>query len=195
MPDAAMPPAVYLAGPEVFFPDVEATAARLKALCAAHSLTGLFPTDAERPGGDGTPLARAIYLGNVALIDRSDAVVADISPFRGAGMDPGTAWEIGYAIARGLPVFAYSHDLRPYADRVEPRRQGPRGPVDGDGLSIEDFGLVENLMITESVVAVEGDAEAAIARCAAMLRKRGLSRSDEGRSEVKGRMRDGDKPP
>ena len=163
-------PAVYLAGPEVFFPDVEAVAARLKALCAARGLVGLFPTDAERPSHAGISTARAIYLGNVALIDRSDAVIADISPFRGAGMDPGTAWEIGYAIARGLPVFAYSHDLRPYAERVGPAGHGPRGPIDADGLLVEDFGLVENLMITESVVAVDGDAEAAIARCAAALR-------------------------
>ncbi len=164
-------PAVYLAGPEVFFPDVAQVAARLKALCAAQGLDGLFPTDAERPTTAGVSLARAIYRGNVDLIDRSDAVVADISPFRGAGMDPGTAWEIGYAVARGLPVFAWSHDHRPYAERVGPTVQGPRGPVDADGLLVEDFGLVENLMITESVVAVDRSAEAAIARCAAALRK------------------------
>jgi len=166
---AAPPPAVYLAGPEVFFPDVEAVAARLKALCAAHGLSGLFPTDAERPSCRGLSLARAIYLGNRDLIDRSAAVIADIGPFRGAGMDPGTAWEIGYAVASGLPVFAYSRDLRPYALRVGPVGQGPRGPIDADGLLIEDFGLVENLMITESVVAIDGDAEAAIRRCAAFL--------------------------
>ena len=164
-------PAVYLAGPEVFFPDVEDVAARLKASCAAHGLTGLFPTDAERPSGDGISMARAIYLGNVALIERSAAVVADIRPFRGAGMDPGTAWEIGYAIARGLPVFAYSRDLRAYAERVGPAGDGPRGPVDSEGLLVEDFDLVENLMIAESVVAVDASAEAAIARCAAALRK------------------------
>ncbi len=164
-------PAVYLAGPEVFFPDVEDVAARLKALCAAAGLTGLFPTDAERPTGDGISTARAIYLGNVALIGRSQAIIADISPFRGAGMDPGTAWEIGYAIARGLPVFAYSHDQRPYVERVGPAARGPRGPVDADGLLVEDFGLVENLMITESVVGVDATAEAAIARCATALRK------------------------
>jgi nucleoside 2-deoxyribosyltransferase len=165
-------PAVYLAGPAVFFPDVAAVADRLKALCAGRGLSGLFPTDAARPGGDGIPVARAIYLGNVALIDRSAAVVADISPFRGAGMDPGTAWEIGYAVARALPVFAYSHDRRPYAERVGTATRGPRGPVDGDGLLIEDFALVENLMIAESVIAIDGDAEAAIARCAAWLEAR-----------------------
>jgi len=135
-------------------------------LCEAAGLDGLFPTDAERPTGHGVSLARAIYQGNVALIDRSQAVVADISPFRGAGMDPGTAWEIGYAVARGLPVFAYSHDLRAYADRVGPVAQGPRGPVDADGLLVEDFGLVENLMITECVRGIDADAASAIRRCA-----------------------------
>ncbi len=162
---------VYLAGPEVFLPNVAEVAEHLKASCAAHGLTGLFPTDAVHPIGDGVTLARAIYLGNAALIDRSQAVIADISPFRGAGMDPGTAWEIGYAIARNLPVFAYSHDRRPYAERVGPVGHAPRGPVDAEGLLVEDFGLVENLMIAESVVAVDGSAEAAITRCADALRK------------------------
>jgi len=159
-------PAVYLAGPEVFFPDVEAVAAELKSLCSAAGLEGLFPTDAERPVDSGVSVARTIYQGNVALIDRSRAVIADISPFRGAGMDPGTAWEIGYAIARGRPVFTYSHDLRPYIERVGPAGAGPRGPLDTDGLLIEDFGLVENLMITESVLGIDADAASAIHRCA-----------------------------
>ncbi len=164
-------PAVYLAGPEVFFPDVEAVAAELKRLCSAAGLEGLFPTDAERPVDTGVSIASAIYLGNVALIDRSQAVIADISPFRGAGMDPGTAWEIGYAIARGLPVFAYTHDLRPYLDRVGAAAKGPRGPADADGLLIEDFGLVENLMITESVLGIDADAASAIRRCAQHFRR------------------------
>lgn len=167
----ARKPSVYLAGPEVFMPDVESVAARLKALCAGAGLEGLFPTDAARPVGDDIPPALAIYRGNVALIERSDAVVADISPFRGAGMDPGTAWEIGYAVARGLPVFAYSFDSRAYAERVAAKTAGPRGPVDEDGLLVEDFGLVENLMIAFSVETVLASPEAAIAACALYLRK------------------------
>ena len=84
-------------------------------------------------------------------------------------MDPGTAWEIGFAIARGLPVFAWSLDLRPYAERVGPGRPGRRGGADADGLLIEDFGLVENLMIAESVRAIDATFEAALARCATHL--------------------------
>lgn len=161
---------VYLAGPEVFYPDAEEIAERLKAACRTVGLLGLFPTDAERPSGHGISPARAIYQGNVALIDRSAAVIADISPFRGAGMDPGTAWEIGYAVARHLPVFAYSSDMRSYAERVREDRPGARGQVDARGLLIEDFGLVENLMIAESVIAIDATFGAALERCAAQLR-------------------------
>ena len=164
---------VYLAGPEVFRPDVAVVAQHLKALCAAVGLEGLFPTDADYGIEQGASRARAIYRGNAALIDRSDAVIANISPFRGAGMDPGTAFEVGYAVARGLPVFAYSDDLRAYAERVGPQGQGPNGPVDADGLLVEDFGLVENLMIAESVALIAPSAEAAIAACAAYFGKNG----------------------
>ena len=67
------------------------------------------------------------------MIDRADGVLADIGPFRGAGMDAGTAFEIGYAIAQQKPVVCYSDDLRPYLDRVralEPAtRQDGKGPL------------------------------------------------------------------
>ena len=48
--------------------------------------------------------AELIYRENIVLINSVQAIIADISPFRGPNMDPGTAWEIGYGIAKGLPV-------------------------------------------------------------------------------------------
>ena len=39
---------VYLAGPQVFFPNVAEVAGNLKALCAAHGLTGVFPLNDYR---------------------------------------------------------------------------------------------------------------------------------------------------
>ena len=47
-------------------------------------------------------------------IDRSDAVVAMIE---GAEVDSGTAWEIGYAYAKGKPVIGVRTDFRPGADQ------------------------------------------------------------------------------
>lgn len=104
-------PRIYLAGPNVFRPDAVAFGAALKRKCTDAGLLGCFPLDNEINGSSPAETARLIYEANVALIETSHAVVADISPFRSPNMDPGTAWEIGYAIAKGLPVFAWLTSL------------------------------------------------------------------------------------
>jgi len=98
---------------------------------------------------------RDIYQLNVDRLLRSDAVVADLTPFRGPSADAGTVWEIGFAIALGKPVFGYTSDTREYREKVTP-----------DGLRIEDHGVIDNLMISasvESVVADQHEAMAAVA--------------------------------
>ena len=81
-------------------------------------------------------------------MERCDILIADMTPFRGPSMDVGTAFEMGLAKAREMPVFGYNDVLGPYNERV------PTGPSDGDsrprdvdGLHIEDFGLQDNLMV------------------------------------------------
>jgi len=71
------------------------------------------------------------------MIDECDAVIANIEPFRGPHMDPGTAFEIGYAVAKGKPVYCYTTQAR-----------------DENGDAIEDFGLTENLMIDSPARAI-----------------------------------------
>lgn len=133
-------PKVYLAGPAVFRPDAAERLADAARACAAKGLEALIPLD------ETLRTAEAIFAGNTRLIDMADAVIADISPFRGAHCDTGTAWEIGYAFARGVPVFAYSDDPRPLTSRIA----GSDGR-DRDGLLIENFGLAENLMIAAAL--------------------------------------------
>ena len=53
--------------------------------------------------------ARAIYDHNLAALARADLVVAVID---GADADSGTAWEMGYASAMGIPVFSVRTDFR-----------------------------------------------------------------------------------
>ena len=98
-------------------------------------------------GGQLSPQAvsAAIYQGNLGLMDRADAILANMTPFRGPNMDPGTAFEVGYFTAQQKPVFLYSNDARPYKERV--RRDGN---LDEQGHSIEDFGDPENLMIVRA---------------------------------------------
>jgi nucleoside 2-deoxyribosyltransferase len=95
-------PKVYLAGPGVFRPEADRVAAHLKAECERLGLEGLWPADG--PGGT----ARLIFRANIALIRSADALIADISPFRGPHSDDGTAFEMGFAFALGKPVFAWA---------------------------------------------------------------------------------------
>jgi nucleoside 2-deoxyribosyltransferase len=164
-------PQVYLAGPGVFRPDPLAFGQTLKEKCAQAGLVGLFPMDNQISDNSPHEKGASIYRANVELIDRSRAIIADISPFRGPSMDPGTAWEIGYGIARGLPVFAWTDDPAPLLERTRWLSAGDVGSVDANGWTIEDFGHAENLMIAVSATAVLQSADAAIAACAAALRK------------------------
>jgi nucleoside 2-deoxyribosyltransferase len=73
--------------------------------------------------------ARAIFEMDVAAIDAADMVVACMD---GPDPDSGTAWECGYAFAKGKPIVCYRTDFR----------------VSGD-----TEGAPYNLMLTESATA------------------------------------------
>ena len=163
---------IYLAGPGVFRPDARAYGEQLKSLARDHDLLGLFPLDNEIPHhGTKHQIAAAIFKANVAQIDRCHAVVADISPFRGPNMDPGTAWELGYAHAAKKPIFAWSSDDRLLHARTLALCEIDHEGRDRQGFTIEDFDLAENLMIGCSAASMHASAKSAIAAAAAHLAK------------------------
>jgi nucleoside 2-deoxyribosyltransferase len=180
-------PRLYLAGPDVFFADAVARGAAKCAACMAAGLEGVFPLDTSLELAALAPLAQgyAIYRANIRLIDGCDGVLADLSPFRGTGADPGTAFELGYARGRGLPVFAYTLSPALYRERLEaavsPFATMPDGRLgDRDGIAVEDFGMVDNLMLhaacldaaAEHPARGEGAFEAALAQAAAYFARR-----------------------
>lgn len=159
-------PLIYLAGPDVFRADAKEYSASLKRVCASVGLEALWPLDQQIEAQTPIAAAYAIRNANVALIERCDAVVANISPFRGPNMDPGTAWELGYAAALRKPIFPFSYDLRPLLDRTL-RMAPPLVAVDhefrdANGMLIENFCLPENLMIACSVKSIYDCAAEAI---------------------------------
>ena len=171
---------VYLAGPDVFLPDPLGRAAVQKRICAQVGLIGISPLDPledEPASWLDLPEAHRIARRNEAHIRSSQAILANITPFRGPSADSGTVYEIGFGRALGLPVFAYTAMVEDYASRVR-AVSGCEGLCDRDGLSIEDFGLAENLMIAcaieesgGSITQVAGgawDSLAAFQRCAAL---------------------------
>lgn len=158
---------VYLAGPGVFRPDADEQAETLRDLCNRHGLDGLWPAEGDH---DVTPTARAIFEANIRLLRSADAVIAEISPFRGPNVDDGTAWEIGFAFALEKPVFAWTNDPDPLAWRIEGRTDEDGVLRDRDGFMIEDFAAPANLMIAEACRSISSSPKAAVAAAAKHFR-------------------------
>lgn len=140
---------IYLAGFDVFAPDAKQRGAAMKLQCAEHGFIGLYPLDNEADS------AKAIFKGNLALIDSCDLVIANLNPFRGAEPDSGTAFEVGYAHAKGIPVIGYLSDARTMQEKL--------GTHDKEGFSVENFAHPLNLMLSEAATIVEGTLANALA--------------------------------
>jgi nucleoside 2-deoxyribosyltransferase len=53
-------------------------------------------------------------------------MIVNLTPFRGPSADVGSAYEMGFMRALGRPIFAYSHDARPFlAIASPPSAMGP----------------------------------------------------------------------
>src|SRR3546814_17777154 len=96
----------------------------------------------------GSELAVWIYRANIALIQKADLVAANMNAFRGAEPDSGTAFEVGYAVALGKPVWAYTDDSRPLVQQI-PAISQPGGSVHNhtQGYTLEALGLNPHQMI------------------------------------------------
>jgi len=153
---------VYLAGPDVFFPHAAAHAAAKKRICAAHGLEGVFPTDPiENPAADAADAHwYAIYLRNEAHIRRCDALIANLTPFRGPSADVGTVYELGFMRALGRPIAGYSNAAPDFLTRSRAATGATRDAAghwrDAEGLGLEAFGLVDNLMVDGGIRAAGG---------------------------------------
>jgi nucleoside 2-deoxyribosyltransferase len=144
---------IYLAGPDVFLPDAIAIGRRKADICAAHGLTGLYPLD-NTVDLSAADASLAIFRGNEAMMDAADAIIANLTPFRGAGADPGTVYELGYAAGRGKLCLGYSNDPTVYAERLRHFTDVTSLDghlVDAEGLTVEDFGLSDNLMLMHAL--------------------------------------------
>lgn len=145
---------VYLAGPDVFLPEAIQIGRQKAMICYRHGITGLYPLDvAIDPRAADASLA--IFKGNEAMMDEADAIIANLTPFRGPSADVGTVYELGYMAGRGKLCFAYSNDPSTYADRVARPFSVTKAAggqlIDGDGLTVEDFGLSDNLMMVHTL--------------------------------------------
>jgi nucleoside 2-deoxyribosyltransferase len=147
---------IYLAGPEVFLATARDVGAAKKAICAVHGHDGVFPLDPPAPPPSGLADWRRIHAANEMLIRGCDALVANLTPFRGVGADPGTVFELGFMRGLGRPVHGYTHDPRHHRLRVADATPHANGWRDASGLEVEDFGLAENLMLEGAIASAGG---------------------------------------
>jgi nucleoside 2-deoxyribosyltransferase len=144
---------IYLAGPDVFLPDAVEIWRRKAELCTRHGLIGLYPLDnAIDPAAEDASLR--IFRGNQTMMIEADAIIANLTPFRGPSADAGTVYELGYMAGRGKLCLGYSNDPTSYADRVREftdvsSRDGRL--IDALGSIVEDFGLTDNLMMIHAL--------------------------------------------
>ncbi len=144
---------IYLAGPDVFLHDAVEIGRRKVEMCKRHGLIGLYPLDnAIDPAAEDASLR--IFRGNETMMIEADAIIANLTPFRGPGADAGTVYELGYMAGRGKLCLGYSNNPSSYADRVREftdvnSRDGRL--IDALGLTVEDFGLTDNLMMIHAL--------------------------------------------
>jgi nucleoside 2-deoxyribosyltransferase len=63
----------------------------------------------DTPAAEGTGRTTAVFQANLAALAKADAVVAVCD---GPQVDDGTAWEIGCAYGRDLPIYGLRTDTR-----------------------------------------------------------------------------------
>jgi nucleoside 2-deoxyribosyltransferase len=138
----------------VFLPDAVDIGRRKAAICARHGVTGLYPFDnaVDRSSGDAS---LTIFKGNEAMMEAADTIIANLTPFRGPSADVGTVYELGYMTGRGKLCLAYNNDPSPYSQRVA-RLYDVKTSLNGhltdpEGLTVEDFGLPDNLMMMHAL--------------------------------------------
>lgn len=159
-PGAAYLPKIYLGGPDVFYPDPKAIAEAKKKVCEKYGFEGIFPLDNDI-AAKATPAetGEAIFAANVKLMRQADLMIANMTPFRGPSMDVGTAYEMGFMHASGKPVLAYTEGERDFTARTKSFVASRGGKVeakggvlrDSDGMGLENFGFVDNLMLDGTV--------------------------------------------
>jgi len=137
----------YLAGPDVFLPNAVAHAARKVEICRRFGILGLPPLDQDvETAAKASDVWRSIYEKDIAMMERSDIIIANLTPFGGASADAGTLIEVGWFLGKGKPIFGYSNTSESFEQRM--RRQLGDGCAD---LCIEGFHLPDNLMIVGAV--------------------------------------------
>jgi len=148
----------------VFLPNARAILDRKIEMTRKYGFTPVAPGDLEVPAA-ATARARGLAISavNERLMMSADMIIANLTPYRGISADVGTVYELGFMCARGCPAYAFTNVTDGHFERVKDyyhgdvRQEGHAGAYRGaDGLLIENYGLVDNLMLDGGVESRNG---------------------------------------
>ncbi len=147
---------VFLAGPDAYAPGAAQLLEQKRKVLETAGLA-LLTASAPRPSApEGAEItARSAYAEVLTDLRRSDALIANLTPWRGVGCHPAAAFLAGFAAALGKPVFAYMNiedegdaEILGRVERLYGADLGGDGAWrDEEGSLIEDLGLPETVML------------------------------------------------
>ncbi len=149
---------IYLAGPDVFYPNAKQWFESKKQICAKYGCVGHAPLDNNLDPNDFPTrfaFGMAIYMSDKQMMDDCDIAVANMTPYHGVSMDVGTAFEMGYMAAQGKPVYGYSNDPTAFIDRQKTAyahyQQDGETRTQHTHMLFEDMDMCDNLMMVGAV--------------------------------------------
>ena len=174
-------PRIYLAGPMVFYEDPEAVFDEMKTICARYRLDGVAPLDNQidvEGDAPGKALNVKIAAADFEAMHNVEGGIFCLDPLRRSPeMDVGTAVEIGYMKALGLPMAGWTSDPRSYHAKVRdyfgqmfgqsltqtaPNAVGGTSGLtrDPDGMLVHSEGMLQNLMAHGGIELAGGEVHA-----------------------------------
>lgn len=149
---------IYIAGPDVFYPKAVEIGEAKKAICVKYGFVGVFPLDLlptdlfTNPRYNNAQRADICKKACIEGVRSCDILVANMTPFRGTGMDVGTAAEMAAADMIHKPVYGYSTDSRTYLEKLIATGElvfKDECYFDQEGQIVENLDRIDNCMVTE----------------------------------------------
>lgn len=167
-------PRVYLADLVRYEENADEIYQVCRELCASYGLEAVTPLDgisAFLKTENVNPYTRAAVLAKNyrRLVAGCDAVLADLSNYRGYECANDVGFECGMGFSMGKKLFGYMEDTRPCIEKI-PHLGETAGFRDMTGSNVENFNYPINLMFGSSMKIFKGVLKDAILRVADELR-------------------------
>lgn len=148
---------IYIAGPDVFYPNAYEILEYKKQLCSKYGYIGFSPFDNEinkKKVKNKQKQRDIIKQNNEELIKSSDIVIANFNSFRGFEPDSGTCFEVGFATALKKKVYIYIENFNKNLQEryAEFNKLKLISSCDLEGNNIENFGMPINIMFSNAII-------------------------------------------